>query len=296
MKKLLLGIIFSLIGLQSPIYADFSKIVLEECDIGDKICEEKIYKKYTISKTKACSIKDWKYESPLQASRPNAEVKVYGFSKSSYKKKKTLAYVVNVTYKNDSQETYLYTYDCLSKKPLQIGTFSSFWQKKDTWYMEVIWFTYPNIILDFWWKVDWEAKTLKTSISSYFQNKWIYNLDNNRYYTQDITKYKWYDLLEKKIIEELDTLYEKRKTYSEKVKKDNPDYIDYYNYETSENEWSPQQQILYWLWNGTILSIDNYRWGQADIELQWMCDFGWQCGDRIGKARIDFLKKTISSQ
>ncbi len=103
-------------------FADYF-LETESCDtITMNACKEKVYKKYQISKNKACVRKDWLYsEQPLQVSRPKKKA----FSSQFYKYNNILYYTVDVyPLKNPdfyNTEHYLYSYNCKTKKVLNMN-------------------------------------------------------------------------------------------------------------------------------------------------------------------------------
>lgn len=83
-------------------------------------CEDKAHKKYTVPKNTACKYKDWLYQLPIEAKRPNRKTITSQF----YKYKNTLYYPISLDYLTgwagclDGMEYYLYSYNCSTKRSI----------------------------------------------------------------------------------------------------------------------------------------------------------------------------------
>ena len=105
-------------------FADFQS-ELDDCKFNES-CRVKIMKKYMISKSSACNMKDWKYKKPIQISRPKMKINNTSFQK----KEKMLFYSFDLytgTYeqymsKSDfwPQNQRFFSYNCETKKPFNI--------------------------------------------------------------------------------------------------------------------------------------------------------------------------------
>ena len=99
-----------------------------DCHVAEmdrKKCLDSVFKKYTVSKARACSLKDNLYNYPVQASRPNKKVTVQQFYKYNNKLYYPIVVGKQLWQLCEDVENYVYSYDCKTKKIIDLGIKSS---------------------------------------------------------------------------------------------------------------------------------------------------------------------------
>lgn len=235
-------------------------------------------KQYTFSKAKACSLKDGRHNFPVAVNRPQDK----GVTNYFWKKGEMLSYIVEVDSEFDTEQ-YLYTYDCKSKKAVQqIDTKILNGTKDSKKLVSIIGVTSNQIILH---NTNLSSNlTMKVeSIISNLLDFNIYTISSKKYTSLDISKFQWYTAWISSINKELQVIFDRRMT-EERC--------------TNDKSNCPKDvaDVMYSLGNWSDLSITNYNISKSTASIKFVgsCDRGMQCGDSVGKATINFSKKTIT--